>query len=269
MARRRARAPVIPALSAGTWAAAGNRFTKLRVVPPLPISAYRSKIAGVPLTGGQNSGTIGGLIGTSGTVTSPGAFVGIAGPATFTAPGTYTVQWTVSLSGTVGPGDANGFIVLLNNSTVVATSVNAGAPGTYPQAPFTGTFSAGDFLVVFSGAAPTAGAVYSAVITTQPLPLSLTVGPQGLGTAWYPAQVTLSTSTGALDSSTALVYLGVGGVPTSLVGQVFSGNGVLALAVPPMQAGDLLFVTWTSGHIGDIASMNVIGTMDALTTGRG
>lgn len=149
--------------AAGTWAAAGNRFSKRRVVPPIPIGAYRSKISGVPLTGGQASGLI------------------PAGPAV----------------------------------------------------------------------------------------LTLSVGPQGLGALWYPAQVTLSTTTGPLDTSTALVYLGVGGVPTTLVASVFGGNGVAALAVPAMQPGDFLFVTWQNGHAGDVAALNVIGTMDALTTGRG
>jgi hypothetical protein len=148
--------------SAGTWLAAGNRFTKLRMNPPLDIRAYRNKIQGVPLTGGQASGMI---------------------PASKT--------------------------------------------------------------------------------------LTLSVGPQGLGTTWYPAQITLSTSTGVLDSSTAVIYLGSAGVPTAQVGSIFSGNGVAALAVPPLQPGDFIIVTWSSGHTGDTAALNIIGTQDALTTGRG
>ena len=96
--------------------------------------------------------------------------------------------------------------------------------------------------------------------------LTLQVGPQGLGTLWYPAQVTISTTTGALDTSTALVYLGVGGVPTMLVATVYSGNGTAALAVPPQQPGDFIIITWTGGHPGDTASLNVIGTQDALGT---
>jgi hypothetical protein len=148
--------------SAGTWAAAGNRFTKLRVVPPLPIGAYTNKIQGVPLTGGQASGTI---------------------PSGKT--------------------------------------------------------------------------------------LTLQAGPQGLGTTWYPAQVTLSTTTGAVDTSTAMVYLGIGGVPTLLAATVFSGNGVAAVALPPMQPGEFVIITWTNAHAGDIASFNVFGTQDALTTPHG
>jgi len=99
--------------------------------------------------------------------------------------------------------------------------------------------------------------------------LTLTVGPQGLGTVWYPAQITLSTTTGALDTSVALVFLGSQGVPITQVGSVFSGNGVVALAIPSVSPGQVLIVQWTGAHPGDIAALNVVGTMDALTTGSG
>lgn len=100
--------------------------------------------------------------------------------------------------------------------------------------------------------------------------LSLTVGPQGLGTVWYPAQVTLSTSTGlagGLDTSTAQVFLGSQGVPIALVGSVFGGNGTVALAVPSVSPGQVLIVTWANAKAGDTAALNVVGSMDALTTG--
>ncbi len=99
--------------------------------------------------------------------------------------------------------------------------------------------------------------------------VTLTVGPQGLGTIWYPAQVTLSTTTGPLDASTAKMYLGSQGIPITLVGSVFTGNGTVALAIPSMSPGQTLIVIWSSGHPGDTAAFNIIGTMDALTTGRG
>jgi hypothetical protein len=96
--------------------------------------------------------------------------------------------------------------------------------------------------------------------------LTLTVGPQALGTTWYPAQITLSTTTGLLDTSVANVWLGAQGVPITLVG-TSAGNGTVALAVPPMQPGQVLIVTWTGATVGDTAGLNVVGTMDALTTG--
>ena len=97
--------------------------------------------------------------------------------------------------------------------------------------------------------------------------LTLQVGPQGLGTVWYPVQVTLSTTTGALDTSTALVYLGPLVTPATLVGTVYSGNGTVALAIPAMSPGQTLIIAWTGGKNGDAAAANIIGTMDALTTG--
>lgn len=97
--------------------------------------------------------------------------------------------------------------------------------------------------------------------------VTLSVGPQAMGTVWYPTQVTLSTTTGPLDTSTALAYLGAQGVPVTLVGTVYTGNGTVALAVPPMTPGQVLIVSWTGAKPGDIAALNIIGTMDALTTG--
>lgn len=97
--------------------------------------------------------------------------------------------------------------------------------------------------------------------------LTLQAGPQGLGTVWYPVQVTLSTTTGALDTSTALVYLGPLTTPATLVGTVFTGNGTVALAIPSMTPGQTLIVKWSGAHDGDTAAFNIIGTMDALATG--
>lgn len=96
--------------------------------------------------------------------------------------------------------------------------------------------------------------------------LTLSIGPQGLGTVWYPVQVTLSTTTGPLDTSTALVYLGPLTVPATLVATLYSGNGTAALAIPSMSPGQFLVVAWSGANPGDTAAVNVIGTMDALTT---
>lgn len=95
--------------------------------------------------------------------------------------------------------------------------------------------------------------------------LLLTVGPTGIGNVWYPTQVTVSTTTGILDGSTFSLYLGPAGVPITLVGTLFpGGGGTLALALPPLTPGQYLIGVWTNGHAGDLASMNVLGTMDAL-----
>jgi len=97
--------------------------------------------------------------------------------------------------------------------------------------------------------------------------LTLSVGPQGLGTVWYPAQATISTTTGPLDTSTCKIYLGSQGVPATLVATVFPGGaGTAALAIPDMTPGQVLIFTWTGAQPGDTAGANIVGTMDALTT---
>lgn len=94
---------------------------------------------------------------------------------------------------------------------------------------------------------------------------SVTVGPTGIGNVWYPTQCTISTTTGVLDGSTFSLYQGPSGVPTVLVGTLFPGGaGTIALALPPMSPGQYLIGVWTGGHTGDVAAMNVLGTMDAL-----
>jgi hypothetical protein len=95
---------------------------------------------------------------------------------------------------------------------------------------------------------------------------NVSVAPAGLGVIWYPVQATISTTSGILDSSTFNLYLGPAGVPITLVGFLFPGGfGTIALAIPSMTPGQALIAQWTGGHAGDLASINVIGTMSALT----
>jgi hypothetical protein len=95
--------------------------------------------------------------------------------------------------------------------------------------------------------------------------ITLSIGPSGFGNVWYPAQVTVSTTTGPLDTSTCSVYLGPANTPVTLLGQIFTGNGVLAAALPNMTAGQYLIAVWTSGHNGDTAAINITGTMDTIS----
>jgi hypothetical protein len=241
----------------------GSGMTPMRRVP---IQAYSQKATGVPLTGGQNQGIITGYPAASGSAPAPAPFTMLTS-VTIPVGGTYVINWSVTLAGTAGAGDADNFLIY-HNATELAVSVNAGADGTYPQAPVTVTVAPGDQVIIYTYfTTGTAGSTYSASIASGISPLTLTAGPQGLGTIWYPAQVTLSTTTGPLDTSTAMVYLGSQGVPITLVATVFTGNGTVALAIPSMSPGQVLIVTWVNGHAGDTAAFNVIGSMDALTTG--
>jgi hypothetical protein len=95
----------------------------------------------------------------------------------------------------------------------------------------------------------------------------VTVGPQGLGNIWYPAQVTVSTTSGVNDQSVCNVYLGSQGVPVTLMATLPSGGaGTAGLAIPSMAPGQYLIAVWTGGNPGDVAAVNVTGTMDALST---
>lgn len=239
------------------------RFTYTRP-PVIPFESYRVRRSGVPLQGGQAQGTIGSSA--SGSASSPAALQGLAGiplPA-----GTYKVTWSVTLAGTVGAGDANNFeVTRAAGAVVLATSVNAGAAGTYPQASFTFTITAPDTVVLKVGAsAPTAGSVYSGSMS-MPTLLTLQIGPQGAGTVWYPAQVTTFTTSGVNDTSTCLIYMGAAGTPVTLMGTLFPGGaGVLAVAFPPLTVGLFIIAQFSNGNVGDVAAVNVTGTMDYLDT---
>jgi len=110
-------------------------------------------------------------------------------------------------------------------------------------------------------------ATFLASAATTPGIAQVSLGPAGLGNIWYPAQVTLSTTTGiaaGFDSSVANLYLGSAAQATTLLGTVFGGNGIVAAALPNIQPGIYLIAQWSTATPGDVASMNVSGVMDAL-----
>lgn len=96
---------------------------------------------------------------------------------------------------------------------------------------------------------------------------TISVGPAGLGTVWYPASAVISTTTGANDSSTCSIYVGPAGYPTTLQGTLAlsGGAGVVALAIPQLTPGMFIIAVWSGAHAGDIATLNVTGTAQVLT----
>lgn len=105
-----------------------------------------------------------GLAGSTGTQTAPPAFSGISGSAFTPAAGTYTVAWSVQLGAGATSNDANN-CKLIFNTTTLATSVNAGAPGTYQQTPATFTADGVNNLYIgTAGNAGTGGVVYTVTI---------------------------------------------------------------------------------------------------------
>jgi len=84
------------------------------------------------------------------------------------ATGTFLLSWTVTLATAAAAGDANNF-GLYAGATLVATSVNAGVIGTYPQAAVTTYLGAAATVAVKNIAAGSTGAVYTAALTVTPL----------------------------------------------------------------------------------------------------
>jgi hypothetical protein len=103
----------------------------------------------------------------SGNATSPGANGIIATLSGFAA-GTYFVNWTVGLEGTLGVGDANNMYIALTGASQLP-SINPGVVGEYPQQQLELTMLATDNLSVKATAAATVGANYSADITIIPV----------------------------------------------------------------------------------------------------
>jgi hypothetical protein len=96
--------------------------------------------------------------------------------------------------------------------------------------------------------------------------VTVSAGPSGIGTRWYPQQVTLATKTGPNDTSTVTGYLG-SVAPSNIVFTSQSGGGdVVGLGVPEIQPGDLLIAVWAGGTPGDWAQLAVIGQQEILTT---
>jgi hypothetical protein len=97
---------------------------------------------------------------------------------------------------------------------------------------------------------------------------SVTVGPTGAGVTWYPTQMTISTTTGidtGFDTSVCQIYLGPAGTPVTLLTTIFGGNGLVGVALPPLQSGQYVIAQWSAANDGDTAAVNVAGTMDALS----
>jgi hypothetical protein len=125
-----------------------------------------------------------------GSVTSPAAGATIV-QITGVPAGTYNVNWTVQLAGTVAAADANNF-ELSDTAGNVIQSVNAGAVGDYPQPSFEVTSAFAGIWAIKALAIGTVGAIYTASFSLEPTLNPATVielqdGNQILGeSAMYP-----------------------------------------------------------------------------------
>ena len=94
---------------------------------------------------------------------------------------------------------------------------------------------------------------------------TVTLGPQGVGTVWYPQQCAIATTTGANDASTCSLFVGPLGLLTLIGSQSYAGGGdSIGLAVPALFPGYFLVAVWTGGNTGDLAALTVYGQMDTL-----
>ena len=112
---------------------------------------------------------------------------------------------------------------------------------------------------------PIAGG-YGALVVPSSGTVTVMVGPQGVGTVWYPQSAAIATTTGANDNSTCALYLGPKGLQTQIGGQSYAGGGdSIGLAVPPMWPGYFIWAVWTGAKAGDLASLAVYGQQDSLS----
>jgi hypothetical protein len=100
------------------------------------------------------------------TSATPGAGTTVASQAA--AAGTCQLSWTVSLATAAATGDAGNF-GLYAGTALLATSVNAGTIGSYPQQAVTTYLEAGATVTVQAIAAGSTGAVYGAALTVTPV----------------------------------------------------------------------------------------------------
>jgi hypothetical protein len=93
---------------------------------------------------------------------------------------------------------------------------------------------------------------------------TVTIGPSGYGTRWYPNQVAIATRSGVNDNSTFVMYLNAIAPGAVLLTSYAGGGDTLGLAVPMMQPGDLLYGVWSGGNSGDWTQMIITGNASVL-----
>lgn len=104
---------------------------------------------------------------TEGSQTSPAAGTVIT-QLTLLNAGSYLVNWSVELAGTVAAADANNFGLYVSN-VQQTTSLNQGAVGNYPQQQAELTVGLAGAIEIKNVGAATVGAVYSAQLSIIPV----------------------------------------------------------------------------------------------------
>jgi len=94
---------------------------------------------------------------------------------------------------------------------------------------------------------------------------TVTVGPTGVGTRWYPVKADITTTSGTTDASTCALYVGVISLATQIGGTSYAGGGdTFGLAGHMLQPGDFLIAVWAGGKPGDTATLRITGDQVAM-----
>jgi hypothetical protein len=91
----------------------------------------------------------------------------------------------------------------------------------------------------------------------------ITLGPQGVGTRWYPSQIQVATSTGPTDGSSVMLYRDFINAKQQ-IGQTLQGGGDTLGFTHDMQPGNLIYAVWANAKPGDLATLTVHGDQVAL-----
>ena len=101
---------------------------------------------------------------------------------------------------------------------------------------------------------------------------TLSVGPGGIGNAWYPVSIFVGTGTGigglAADTSQCGIYAGPLAVAQYALQTLLPGTGLVGSLPASLVPGQYVFAVWTGGVAGDTINLNVNGSQDALNLSR-
>jgi hypothetical protein len=166
-----------------------------------------------------------------GSVITPTAGQAIAVSAAQSA-GVYTVNWTVTLAGTLSTQDTNNF-GLYAGSTLIATSVSPPGGGVYPQPAVQMTLTQGQTYSVKAIGAGTAASTYSASASAVP--------EAGAQTAFEIRDTSYPVGEGfAIPNAASTQHFGQAGIKIrgSLVLHIISGSVAGSILVRYAQPGD-------------------------------
>ncbi len=194
---------------------------------------------------------------TTGGANAPGQFT-ILNSVVIPA-GTYTVSWSVTLSGTTGANEVNNFLLVLPGLPGI-TSVNGSAAGTYAQAPVTFTTAGGTAFLQTGANNATAGSVYSETLNAGGGSGIAQLGPSFPRESWDVAVASVGAATNAAEAVCKVsqgAFAGQTFIGATTWGSTGDSTGNFSA---PVYLGSYVFAVWTGGDPGAVATLTVTGT---------